>query len=271
MCLFPKPKLKIEDKNKLVAFTKRIGIELMFNAEKYSPVKLRRHIKHKVNALYHLGDSEQWKELSDVLLDQLNFLMEIAHKKGVQIRLNPKKDKIVGWMLTKRQAEIIHNKKEKEMKQSLKNDDKFEPSSYSETKSINAPISMRIYEDNAYIIFTDYSSFILGLKDFINKHPHIRDDKKLFDLVEEKAKSLINEIDVMNICKAHNLYWRLEFRIADLLEKGKCQVFNKSTNRFASKIELNNHGYQAAPLVGSGGRSFFADGQKFFEVEDWIS
>jgi len=142
MFFFLKPKFKLEDREKLVAYSKRASLPLMFNAEKYSDAKLRRVIKHSITVILHIDEGEEWKELRDVILDRLNFLMDIANKKGVKIRISPKKDKIVGWMLVNRQAEIINKKKHKEQPEGPIPEPTREPVPKQSEEQTNDPIDL---------------------------------------------------------------------------------------------------------------------------------
>lgn len=155
--------------------------------------------------------------------------------------------------------------------ESENNENEFKPSSYDETKLINQSNSLRLFEDDTHIIFSEYDTFILALRDWIVERPGISDDEKLLQLIEGKAKNSQSEISIVEVGRTHRLFWRLQYRIAELLEDGKCRVFNKSTTKFVKKLEVNSHGHQIGPLAGAGGRRFLADGEIFFEVEDWIS
>lgn len=134
--------------------------------------------------------------------------------------------------------------------------------------------------DDQTVILLDNKDFIIevSLTDFKNdldnwlKEHHIEEDEKLLNLVLQQA---INEkkVNASKITNADNdLLFRLEFRIASLLENGRCLILNKKSNEIISKVRLQKYIFFIAPEeFSSAGRRFYANEILILQVEDIIS
>jgi hypothetical protein len=80
-----------------------------------------------------------------------------------------------------------------------------------------------------------------------------------------------NETDAFLIAEENGLTYQLEFRTADLLEKGHCLIWDKNLKEPVSEVRVWNRSDVYGPLCGSGGRHFYLNYELLFEVMDWIS
>ena len=141
-------------------------------------------------------------------------------------------------------------------------------------QNIDDEYTLILMVTDEYIIKTSYTIFENNLNMWLLENPHITDDKDLFEIVKNaKNKEFI--INVEKILKEkeedHGLEKRLRYRIAYLLEEGKCLIIDKKNNKPISKIKVQTYIFNCGPLCGDGGRRFFIENIMFFGVMDWIS
>ncbi len=149
-------------------------------------------------------------------------------------------------------------------------DKEFQATSDSKKEIVkNLPI-IKLYENDDLILFTTPDSFKELMEEWLELHPHLKEDAHLMRLVlnEVREKSVIN---CYEICTKNNLHHRLTYRVADFLDNGKCYIFNKKTATFEEKIEVETYSFQLAPMVGSSGRKYSLPNAPFFETEDSTS
>lgn len=153
------------------------------------------------------------------------------------------------------------------------NDDvvfEFTPTSNINSVNISLPTEVKIFENEKFIVTTDFDRFKNQTEKWLLEHPHLSEDKKLLDLISAENDKH-SKIDAIALSSINRLSSRLEYRVADLLQNGACKVFNKNNNEFVKNIEMREYNFQLGELIGEGGRNFLADGEIFFSVEDWIS
>ena len=127
-----------------------------------------------------------------------------------------------------------------------------------------------LFENKDFIIKMSLSDFKSDIENWLIKHPHIKGDKKLLDIVLKKAESN-NTVNTSKIITDVYLEERLKYRIASLLENGKCLILNKKSNEIISEIKIQTYSYRCGALCGEGGRRFYVNEVLFFKVRDWVS
>lgn len=128
-----------------------------------------------------------------------------------------------------------------------------------------------LFEDEKTIISTNNKFLINNLIQFIELYPNSIDEIRLLNLLQIVITNNNSEFELIKICKYHNLLQRLNYQIANLLEKGDCRVFDKSTGRYVNKILMQEYSNHLADLFGEGGRHFKKDNEVFFTICDWTS
>jgi hypothetical protein len=88
-------------------------------------------------------------------------------------------------------------------------------------------------ENDSFIIYSTFALTAKNLRDFIAEYD-IKEDKELRTKLFNTAKSL--ERNMQDIQSDPRLKGRLEFRTVDLLEQGKCIVYNKIEKTYVSQV-----------------------------------
>lgn len=137
---------------------------------------------------------------------------------------------------------------------------------------IDDSIEVILFESNDFTVKTSLRVFKKSLNKWLKGHPHLKEDRKLLNLVIKQAES-DTIINALMIAREHNLISRLNYRTADLLEKGDCLILNKKQKKKSviSEIKVQTYSHRGGPLSGDGGRRFFINGILLFAVQDWIS
>ena len=127
-----------------------------------------------------------------------------------------------------------------------------------------------LLENKDFIVKVSLSDFKNDVDNWLIEHPHLKKDKKLLNVVLKQAIS-DNTVNASRIITDRHLISRLEYRIASLLENGKCLILNKKNNEIKSEIKLQTYSYHCGPLCGIGGRRFYINEFLILEVMDWVS
>lgn len=135
---------------------------------------------------------------------------------------------------------------------------------------IDDPVSVVLFRNDSYVISASFTQFRTNLSEWISKNPGIPGDEKLLELVDKAAISG-KVIDAAQIAEKSSLVLRLKYRMADLLQQGKCMIYDKKKYGPVTSITVQTWSYDCGPLCGEGGRRFLIDGTLLFEVIDWIS
>ena len=119
-------------------------------------------------------------------------------------------------------------------------------------------------------IIVGYHVLMESLDKFI-KANDLTDDKSLkkeLFLLAEKSDT----VNVEKIIQDYKLRERLDFRFAELLEKGEAIVYDIRNNEMLNYIMIEHFVFALHKLAGRGGRRFLLpDGTVFLEVIDWMS
>ena len=135
---------------------------------------------------------------------------------------------------------------------------------------IDDPVSVVLFRNDSYVISASFTEFRTNLAEWINKNPGIPGDEKLLELVDKEAVNS-KVIDAAQIAEKSSLVFRLRYRMADLLQSGKCMIYDKKKYGPVASITVQTYSYYCGPLCGDGGRRFIIDGALLFTVNDWIS
>jgi DNA gyrase/topoisomerase IV subunit A len=127
-----------------------------------------------------------------------------------------------------------------------------------------------LLENKGFIVKVSLSDFKNDVENWLIEHPHLKEDKKLLDIVLKQAES-DNTVNVSRIITDRRLFSRLEYRTASLLENGKCLVLNKESDEIVSEIKVQTYSYHCGFLCGDGGRRFYVNEILILQVMDWIS
>ena len=141
---------------------------------------------------------------------------------------------------------------------------------YNRSKRVRTSTIIKLNETEEFIITIGYDTFVKYMLDSLAEHSDLSDDMQFLKLIMKECKTS-SLMDAEALSKQLTGYYSLNYCIADLLEKGKCYVYNKSKECFVSDVEVQKYGMQIGPMAGSGGRNFLADKKVFFSVMDWIS
>ena len=90
-----------------------------------------------------------------------------------------------------------------------------------------------LFQNDSFIIYSTFNSTVANLKRFIDSH-EIEEDKELLSKIFSTSKSL--ERNLQDIQNDPKLKSRLEFRIIELLEEGKCIVYDKPNKKYLNQI-----------------------------------
>jgi hypothetical protein len=120
-----------------------------------------------------------------------------------------------------------------------------------------------LLETDSFIVLATMEQFKKQFKKWIVKHPDLEEDKKLFQEIFKDTLSKL--IDASKIAIKLKLTERLEFRIADMLENGKCIIYNKKTKRLEKSVR--NVKYSTG---GYGGTQFKIGNTIILETIEWI-
>jgi hypothetical protein len=137
-------------------------------------------------------------------------------------------------------------------------------------QSLDSDGTIILLENDNYIVKTTLNLFKENLNNWIQQHPRLEVDKKLLEVINLQSKKDI-EVNAEKIAKRNDLEERLEFRIADMLENGKCLIFNKKKKKILTEVKFQTYSYYCGELCGDGGRRFFDNDFLLFQTEDWIS
>lgn len=151
-----------------------------------------------------------------------------------------------------------------------KNVEEFTPTSNINSVNISLQTEVKIFENEKFIVFTEFVKFKKHLENWLLEYPHLTEDQQLLNIICRENETNF-KIDAIALSNKYGLFTRLEYRVADLLQHGECKLLNKVSNEFVRNIEMREYDYQIGELIGEGGRNFLADGEVFFSVEDWIS
>lgn len=88
-------------------------------------------------------------------------------------------------------------------------------------------------ESDSFIIYSTFALTAENLKGFIAEYD-VEEDKELQTKLSNTAKSL--EQNMQDIQSDPKLKGRLEFRTVDLLEQGKCIVYNKIEKTYVRQV-----------------------------------
>ncbi|GAB2616240.1 hypothetical protein GCM10027035_10800 [Emticicia sediminis] len=127
-----------------------------------------------------------------------------------------------------------------------------------------------LFQSDKYSIKTSLDTFKENIENWVAKYPHLKEDLNLLRLIIEEANSK-NEIDAPSIAKNNNLLHRLEYRLSDIIQSGKCIILNKENNKVLNSIKVQTYSYHCGRFCGGGGRRFFVDDFILLQVVDWIS
>ena len=135
---------------------------------------------------------------------------------------------------------------------------------------IDDPVSVVLFRNDSYVISASFSEFRTNLAEWISKNPGIPGDEKLLELVDKAAVNS-KVIDAAQIAEKSSLVFRLRYRMADLLQSGKCMIYDKKKYGPVASITVQTWSYVCGPDCGDGGRRFLINDTLLFEVIDWIS
>lgn len=97
---------------------------------------------------------------------------------------------------------------------------------------------LMLAENDSFIIYSTFALAAKNLKDFIAEYD-IEEDKELQTKLFNTAKSL--KRNMQDIQSNPRLKGRLEFRTVDLLEHGKCIVYNKIEKTYVSQVRRTRY------------------------------
>lgn len=103
----------------------------------------------------------------------------------------------------------------------------------------------------------------------ILKSRNVSSDQELVVLIREQMRDG-SEVKLNDL--PDRLLSRIEFCVADLLEKGKGVLFDKDNSAYLDKIKIETYSLYCGPLCGFGGRRYILpDGTEIFFTQDWVS
>jgi hypothetical protein len=120
-------------------------------------------------------------------------------------------------------------------------------------------------ETDSFTLFTSYVIFQDNLKKFIKEYG-VDWDKDLLGKLQKRQERIIWASKVANTPLAVS---RVDFRTAELLQNGKCLVYNKLTKKLARTITIKF--YRVGKHCIANGRLYYIDGMLILTTEDGIT
>jgi hypothetical protein len=95
-----------------------------------------------------------------------------------------------------------------------------------------------LFESDTFAVYSNFNLVVDNIKNFIKEY-EVEDDSLLLAKFFNTAKSLEKNLEDIKSDKV--LKFRLDFRTAELIQKGKCLVYNKISKAFETKIFVTNY------------------------------
>ncbi|WP_291133253.1 hypothetical protein [Flavobacterium sp. UBA7682] len=111
-----------------------------------------------------------------------------------------------------------------------------------------------LMETDSFTVVTTENFLMKDCKDWIKKHNIDWDKQLLNSLAKEKSKI----VHADSLTESAKVKSRLKFRIASLLEKGKCLVYNKQKRKLEKYTSSEYY------------RTEYVDGRTFKTKQNWI-
>ena len=93
-----------------------------------------------------------------------------------------------------------------------------------------------LIETDRFVVMTTYTLFIQNFKTWLKSYPDITEDKLLYNSIVKDTNGKNVKANV--IAAKLNYIDRLNFRTAELLNKGNCLIFDKLKRKQSKKIEI---------------------------------
>ena len=95
-----------------------------------------------------------------------------------------------------------------------------------------------LFQSDTFIVYSTFDLTVSNIKKFIDEY-EVEEDKQLLDKFFNTSKSLDRNLDDIRDDKA--LASRLDFRIADLIQRRECLIYNKIEKAFESDVIMTNY------------------------------
>jgi len=127
-----------------------------------------------------------------------------------------------------------------------------------------------VYDSKPARVLVDYTRLMNDLGHFITQY-NVPDDLILSDSLRAWASEQ-DTIIFDESTSEPRFIARVQFRLADMLEKGNAVVIDRKTGTAVTRILVEHFESRMQKMAGRGGRRFYLpDGTLFLEVIDWIS
>ena len=130
-----------------------------------------------------------------------------------------------------------------------------------------------LLENENFFVKVALSSFEENIRNWLKEQGttlnHYSDDKKLLDRVLNEAKSA----DTVNVSKITEIGMvsSLKFRMASLLENGKCFILSNKSNEIITEIKLQQYSRYRGPSHVCDGRRFYVNEILILETQDIVT
>lgn len=116
-----------------------------------------------------------------------------------------------------------------------------------------------LIDNGSFSVITPRTAFINHYKAWIRKNPGILEDSILFNAIKNDTAGMIGKADSMAV--ALHCMDRLEFRLAAMLDAGKCFVYDRKQLKRIRQITIVN--YTGA---GANGKMYFVKNSLLLKV-----
>lgn len=125
-----------------------------------------------------------------------------------------------------------------------------------------------LLQKDGYVVKSSLNNLKENLDSWLSQHPNLSSDKELLQLILADSENH-KEVDAEKIATRHKIAPRLQYRLADMLEKGKCYIINRANGELVISIKVQTYNFHCGPMCGNGGRRFFINGILLLRVLDW--
>lgn len=74
---------------------------------------------------------------------------------------------------------------------------------------MNTQIIIKVFENDQFLVSTDFETFKLHMTKCLSKHAHLSEDRELLNLIEQQTNINGETIDAITVSDKYRLYSRL--------------------------------------------------------------
>lgn len=132
-----------------------------------------------------------------------------------------------------------------------------------DTSRIKNQKLVTLIETQKFVVTTTYSLLTQNFKAWLRSYPDITGDKQLYDAIVKEANT--KDLAANEIAAKLGSIGRLNYRTAELLNEGKCFVYDKLENKWCDKIRIVKYSN-----TGVAGTKYFITRELILDVIEQI-